>query len=69
MPGTPHSIKDKYGHSAFFNSWQNILLSFFLLFLQLMKEKHPEGQEKEGLSAGSQPAPPSEASRARACLG
>lgn len=44
-------------------------LSFFLLFLQLMKEKHPEGQEKEGLFAGSQPAPPSKASRARACLG
>lgn len=71
MPSTPYAIKDKHGHNAFFSPWQqNTLLSSFLpTFSQTDERKTRRGPGKEGLFLGSQPAPPSKANRARACLG
>lgn len=68
-PGTPQPARIEMVTMPF--SVPGKLPTFFLsslLFLQLMKEKHPRAGEG-GTFRRSQPAPPSETNRARACLG
>lgn len=66
----PTRHQDKHDHNAFFSPWQNSPLSSFLpTFSPTDERKTPRGPGREGLSMGSQPTPPSEANRARACLG